>query len=105
MARLDSLVIDGPGDAQTPPDPANTSGGVDVAERTCSIAECENPSYVRGWCTKHYERWRIRGDVMWEPPPLRPVRNGRSRDAERSAVYREQNPGAGRRNSTHWRVR
>lgn len=28
----------------------------------CSIAGCGNQSRSRGWCAKHYERWRAHGD-------------------------------------------
>ena len=30
--------------------------------RTCSIEGCENAVNARGWCTKHYTRWRSHGD-------------------------------------------
>lgn len=30
--------------------------------RICSIAECSNRTASRGWCHKHYERWRVHGD-------------------------------------------
>lgn len=38
-----------------------------MAKGTCSVEGCESPTRCRGWCTMHYERWRIHGDVMWEP--------------------------------------
>lgn len=41
-------------------------GGIDLIDRTCSLHECSSPSHCRGWCRKHYERWRKHGD------PLRP---------------------------------
>lgn len=28
----------------------------------CSIAECDEPVYVRGWCVSHYKRWQRHGD-------------------------------------------
>lgn len=28
----------------------------------CSMPECTNPAESRGWCTKHYKRWRSHGD-------------------------------------------
>jgi len=28
---------------------------------TCSIDGCTNQAHGRGWCNKHYERWRING--------------------------------------------
>lgn len=30
--------------------------------KTCSIADCNKNRYSRGWCRKHYERWRAHGD-------------------------------------------
>jgi hypothetical protein len=32
----------------------------------CTI--CGKPMIGRGWCSKHYERWRIHGDPLYEPP-------------------------------------
>jgi HNH endonuclease len=29
---------------------------------------CDAPAVGRGWCTKHYNRWRRHGDPLWEPP-------------------------------------
>jgi hypothetical protein len=28
----------------------------------CSVDGCDDPSETRGWCEKHYQRWRIHGD-------------------------------------------
>lgn len=28
----------------------------------CSIDECDEPSYARSWCRKHYSRWRRHGN-------------------------------------------
>ena len=36
--------------------------GGDVAQHTCSIDGCGNPAESRGWCTRHYARWRRHGD-------------------------------------------
>lgn len=33
-----------------------------MANRTCLIQDCENPVRARGWCNKHYIRWRTQGD-------------------------------------------
>lgn len=35
-----------------------------MADRTCSVEECCGPAIKRGWCRKHYERWRIHGDPL-----------------------------------------
>lgn len=32
----------------------------------CSIAGCARPRKSRGWCTTHYERWRVHGDPTHE---------------------------------------
>lgn len=37
--------------------------------RTCVIPECTNPHQAKGWCKKHYARWRSHGD------PLKTLRN------------------------------
>lgn len=31
--------------------------------RVCSVDGCSNPSVTRGWCAKHYARWRRVGSV------------------------------------------
>lgn len=36
---------------------------------TCSIEGCGNRHFARGWCNKHYKRWRAHGDPLWEPSP------------------------------------
>lgn len=34
-----------------------------MADRTCSVCGCENTGKLsRGWCQKHYQRWRKWGD-------------------------------------------
>ena len=35
---------------------------------TCSIDGCEQPPKSRGWCPKHWERWRRHGSPTYEPP-------------------------------------
>lgn len=32
-----------------------------MAERNCSVGGCERAAHCRGWCKRHYERWRIHG--------------------------------------------
>ena len=31
-------------------------------KRTCTIDGCGSPAHARGWCSKHYQRWRTHGD-------------------------------------------
>ena len=31
---------------------------------TCSVADCPSQSRARGWCPKHYERWKRYGDPL-----------------------------------------
>lgn len=34
----------------------------------CKIESCAKPGeYIRGMCPMHYQRWRLRGDPLWEP--------------------------------------
>lgn len=33
-----------------------------MSQRTCTIPECEKPGRSRGWCSKHYERWKRHGN-------------------------------------------
>ena len=33
-----------------------------MRDRTCSIAGCGDGALARGWCNKHYKRWRKYGD-------------------------------------------
>lgn len=30
----------------------------------CSIPDCDSPRGTRGWCVKHYNRWRAHGDPL-----------------------------------------
>lgn len=50
--------------------------------RRCSIAGCDGMHEARGWCGKHYQRWRHTGD------PLAPDRRGK----HMAGRCREQNP-------------
>lgn len=44
-----------------------------MSKRICSIDGCENPFLARGWCNKHYIRWKNHG------APLAPVKEQRVR--------------------------
>lgn len=35
-----------------------------MSERTCTIDGCDNPHMARGWCSKHWKRWRSTGDPL-----------------------------------------
>ena len=39
--------------------------------RRCKIDDCDGatgaPGARRGWCRKHYRRWYLHGDPLWEP--------------------------------------
>jgi 5-methylcytosine-specific restriction endonuclease McrA len=39
-----------------------------MAKATCSIEGCDNATVGRGWCHKHYERWRRHGDPLYVKP-------------------------------------
>lgn len=30
--------------------------------KTCSVGDCDRKTVARGWCTKHYKRWKSTGD-------------------------------------------
>lgn len=38
----------------------------------CSVQECENPHYSKGFCISHYRRWRKYGDPLESRKPGRP---------------------------------
>lgn len=40
------------------------AGGI----RVCSISGCDQGLAARGWCAKHWTRWREHGDPLYEPP-------------------------------------
>ena len=33
-----------------------------MADRLCTIEDCDSPVLARGWCNKHYQRWHRHGD-------------------------------------------
>ena len=45
-------------------------GGTDLPERVkptaliCQVEDCEEPVECRGWCNRHYIRWRNHGDPL-----------------------------------------
>lgn len=41
-----------------------------MADRTCSVADCDKPAAARGWCNTHYRRWKRHGDVSYGRPVL-----------------------------------
>lgn len=40
----------------------------DRTKKQCSINGCENTTLARGWCNKHYLRWKTHGDPEYERP-------------------------------------
>lgn len=34
------------------------------AQPECAVEDCSNPSYTRGWCSRHYSRWQTTGDPL-----------------------------------------
>lgn len=36
--------------------------------RLCSVEDCTNPHFGRGWCVAHYTRWKRHGDPMHGGP-------------------------------------
>ena len=40
---------------------------------TCSIPECNGRHRSRGWCEKHYDRWRRHGDPLITLTPARVI--------------------------------
>lgn len=35
-----------------------------MAKSTCSVEGCPHPNHARGWCQRHYKRWRKWGDPL-----------------------------------------
>ena len=47
----------------------------------CEIAGCDAVVIAKGYCSLHYDRWKVRGDPLWEPDVIpdgtkRPDRGG-----------------------------
>ena len=38
-----------------------------MAERMCSVDDCDRPVLARGWCSRCYQRWRAHGDPAGLP--------------------------------------
>jgi len=66
-------------------------------KRECPVAECLNPVRARGWCMKHYQRWRTHGD----PTFLVPTRGG---VAPIGATYRHHHGYIYQRIETGWQT-
>lgn len=58
-----------------------------MTKATCSIANCVSNASVRGWCTKHYSRWRSHGDPEYQRPRPEPVKCS-VEDCDKNAVTR-----------------
>ena len=39
-----------------------------MAKATCSIDGCEGLNAGHGWCKRHYDKWYLHGDPLWERP-------------------------------------
>lgn len=58
-----------------------------MTERTCTIGGCQGTVQARGWCAKHYARWRAHGDpIAPKAPPAPKVCS--IEDCEKRAVSR-----------------
>ena len=44
-----------------------------MAKATCSVEGCDRPAGTRGWCNKHYTRWRRHGDPVHPGPTHAPA--------------------------------
>lgn len=40
-----------------------------MTDRTCSIEGCDAPFLARGFCSKHYQRWKVHGDPLGSASP------------------------------------
>jgi hypothetical protein len=47
------------------------SGGIDVAQRICSVDGCGRPHRSKSYCHRHYQRWLKYGDAL--PEALTPA--------------------------------
>ena len=44
--------------------------------KPCKVDGCDSPSAGRGWCQKHWTRWRKHGDPTVVKPKVRPFKYG-----------------------------
>lgn len=61
-----------------------------MAHGTCSICGTEG-TLKRGWCTKHYQRWKAHGDPLWQPLGRDPSQY----DSSGHKLYLKTCPGCG----------
>lgn len=57
--------------------------------KTCKLPRCNQLlRYSKyGWCQRHYDKWKVHGDPLWERPPLKMV-NCKINGCDRSGVRR-----------------
>ena len=64
----------------------------------CSVMGCKNEARARGWCSMHYGRHRLNGDVNWKPEGRREYGSGKDwHEAPHGYIVRFEptNPQAG----------
>ena len=74
--------------------------------KTCKINGCDGPVFGRGWCNKHYVRWRRHGDPE---APLKRAPDGRGYRGVNNKGYVVLKFGTGKSHETitileHWLV-
>lgn len=73
MSRNPALTyydVSAPGAASTAPERGQPlARGAVMTHGMCSIDGCEGIALRRGWCTRHYQRWRKWGDPEGSRPP------------------------------------
>lgn len=42
-----------------------------VNDTRCTIEDCERATVARGWCGRHYQRWRTYGDPLFTKLPMK----------------------------------
>lgn len=58
-----------PGDGSNRPGAwPNLDERLNVGERTCAVGGCERDTVARGWCSRHWQRWRKTGDPLGSVP-------------------------------------